>query len=268
MGESEGSVQPEGQGADSGESGGGFYQEYLQNEVPEDYREHVEPYLRSIESNANEKFREHAEYRKQYEPYDELNLSQYEPEGLANLLAFAELMEDEEKFKEWVTETGQKLGIGQELNQGDEFDDGDDGEFGELDLDTIRTAFGELLDDRLGPLEERLNSSDQERQSNEANQIIETKMEELHEQHGDFDEQAVYKLAFALSESSDDPIQAGFDEYQRIVGNIQTETVNGQVEQPAPPERGGGPANTNQKPPTDFAEASKMAKERLAQLHG
>lgn len=261
-------------GADQGADGGGFVDNYLTN-VPEDYRPHVEPYLRSIESNANERFREHAEFRDTWSPYGEIeyegntyNLADYEPEGLAQLLAFAELMSDPDEFKNWWESVGQQAGFYQQAldNDDDDFDLDDDGEFEGLSVDDIRSAVSELLDERLSPFEQRAQEQQLEADEQAAAQAIDTTMDQLREQFGEFDEQAVYRFAYAHADSAENPILAGFQDYQQFAAQIENGTINDKLGQPIAPEPGGGPANTNEKPPSDFAEAKKMAMERLAQM--
>lgn len=241
-----------------------FVNEHL-NSVPEDYRPHVEPYLRSIESNANERFREHADYRKQWEPYEELNLTDYDPEGLQGLLEFAELTQNPEQFKEWWTAVGQQSGFMNDLLPSE-----DDGEFDEedglegLDLETFKGALNELLDERLGPIQQREQEREVNQQIEQANTAIDQQMQALHDQHGEFDEQAVYRFAYAHAESSEDPIQAGFEDYMKFVAQIENQTVNGRVAQPPPPGSGEGPANTNSQAPTSFEDAKAMARERMS----
>src|ERR1700757_4296544 len=71
-----GAEEPEGQG---GEATGTptALESYLQT-VPEDQRQHVEPYLRDAEKNVNGRLQEAAEFRKTWEPFSQIEtLSQY-----------------------------------------------------------------------------------------------------------------------------------------------------------------------------------------------
>lgn len=276
MSESAESAQPsEGQDAGNDEGGFGTYQDYLNSQVPEDYRPHVEPFLRDIQSNAEAKFREHSDYRKEWEPYgnielgdgNSLNLKDYDPESLAGLIQFAELMGDESEFKNWWTTVGQEQGFLDEYTGEDDSEEFDDDEGLEgLNLDTFRTALEETLNERLAPFEERQQQEQYQREVDSANKAIDEQMQTLEDEHGEFDRDAVYRLAYAFADQSDDPIQAGFEEYMRVTGQAETNAVRGKLDAPAPPESGVGPANTSAQAPTQFSEASKMAKERLAQI--
>jgi hypothetical protein len=263
MGEQEGtteSVQPEGQGAEETS----FVGEYL-NSVPEDYRPHVEPYLKQIESNVNGKFSEHADYRKQWEPYGELGLTDYEPEDLQGLLQFAELMADEDAFKEWWKAAGQERGLIDELMpEGD--DDDDDLLDDENDFESLKSELAQMLDERLNPLYERELTREQEQMITQANESLDEQLAALKAKHGDFNEKAVLKFAYAhADEDAEGAIQKGFEDYQEMIGETEQSVVQRKSNTPGPPERGDGPANTSASPVTSYSEAKELARERLAQ---
>jgi hypothetical protein len=52
-----------------------------------------------------------------------------------------------------------------------------------------------------------------------------------------------------------------------FVGQVEQQTVEGKVNAPAPPESGEGPANTSAQPVTDWDDAKKAARERIAALN-
>lgn len=258
------------QGAEDGSQG--FYQDYLQNNVPDDYRPHVEGYLKEIEGNTNAKFREHSDYRKQWEPYSELGLSDYEPEQIETLLSFAQMVSDEsqgDNFAQWWNAIGQERGL---LNN--ENDEGGD-EDGELDLssmspDQLREMLTEVVDQRVGPLEQNQQTKERNELVSDANEAIESQMKEIEGTHGELSESAkqhIYKVAYALSETSDDPLGDAHKEYMDMVSEVQKSTVNGSLDTPKPPAPGGGPADTNTESPKTMEEASQMARVRLAALN-
>lgn len=260
------SVQPEGQGAE----GGGFVDQYLP-QVPEDYREHVEPYLRDIESNANQRFQEHAQYKEQWEPYEELGLTDYEPESLAQLLQFAELMNDPEAVHEWWNRLGEENGYIRELIDDYGLEDEDEGEEGEeeqYDPQILMTAMQQMLDERLAPVLERNQEYEEQERVKEADSEIQQRVDAIQNEY-DLSEdelQAVYKLSLAyIDTDGPDAITKGFADFQNLVGNVETNTVTKKAGGPSKPE-GEGKPNTAAKAPTDWNEAKEMAKERFAQL--
>ncbi len=248
--------------SDQGGDGGGFYQEYL-NKVPEDYRPHVEPYVKEVESNANKKFAEHAEYRKNWEPYEQLGINEYEPESLQQLLQFAELMQDEEQFKDWWKNTGETLGLFENEDDDLGIDDDDD------DFD-VESALDQIIEQRMQPFIQEKQERDYEEQVNQASEEVSNRLTELQEEHGlelDEEEQrVVYRFAYTYAddENEDDPIGKGFQDFQRLVGDIETSTVESKANAPAPPERPGKP-NTSPSPITDFKQAKEAALERFSQ---
>jgi hypothetical protein len=261
-----------------GAENSGTYVDYLNSDnVPEDYRPHVEPFLKQIQDNVESKFRDHAEYRKGWEPYEtltyndaEYQLQDYDPEGLAQLIAFAELTQDPEQFKEWWTNVGQQQGFYQELAEQfdpQEIDDDLDDELDDVTIDDFREVLNELLDERFAPFEQRQVEEQNQQQIEQASEAIDKQMEQLHEQYGEFDEQAVYRFAYSHSDSSENPILAGFQDYMNFVGQVEQQTVEGKVNAPAPPESGEGPANTSAQPVTDWDDAKKAARERIAALN-
>ncbi len=272
------SVQSGDQGADSQ---GGTYVDYLES-VPDEYRPHLEPFAKQIQDNAESKFREHAEYRSKWEPYEtitygdnEYNLEEYDPEGLGQLLAFADLASDPESFKTWWNNVGQEAGFISELseqfnpdaNEDDDFDLDDD--LDGVTIDDFKAVLNELLDERFAPIEQERQEQQSQQQIEQASEAIDDVMGQLHDQYGEFDDQAVYRFAYSYSDSVDDPskaILAGFQDYQKFVGQVEQGTIEGKINAPAPPESGEGRANTNAEPVTDWADAKRMAKERLAQI--
>jgi len=256
----------EAQGAESGE-GQGFVDQYLTT-VPEDYRPHVEPYVRDIERNTNSKFQEHAEYRKQWEPWEEIGISDYDPQAVAGLLEFAESVQDEGAFRDWWMKAGQETGLLNELlsqyQTGDDDEDWDDEDDSGFDPELVQQALDQYVDQKLQPFLEQQRTQQELIEWEETNNWIDDRMESLKEEYGEFDEQAVYKFAMAYSDSSDDPIGDGFQDYLNMVANIEQGTLQRKSNQPPAPQVP-GPANTNATAPTSFEDAKKLAKERLAQ---
>jgi hypothetical protein len=242
--------EPEGQGADDN----GLYD---LSAVPEDIRPYVVDELKKIEANATRKFQEHADFRKQWEPYQELGVDKVSPEEMEQLLDFLQIARDEQAFANWWEQVGEEFGL---------FDDEEpeeDGEFGEASDENIEQVVKNLLDERLGPVEARLSEDEQEQRVQAAWDEIQSQLAALREEHGDFDEDAVCQLAMAYG-GDEDAIQRGFEDFQRIAGHAERQFVEGNGDQPETPERGGAPS-ANSEPITDFAQATSIAKQRMAQ---
>lgn len=254
-------VQPnEGQG-ESGDIGS-FYD---LSEVPDDYREHIEPLLKKVQQNVDGKFREHADYRKQWEPYESLNLNEYEPEDIERLLNFATMInEDEDGFKEWWQKVGDELGFLDSYLESDLDEDDDDLLDGEIDMSTVQQAISEQVEQALSPILDRFRNEDQKDAVQQANQLIDSQIEALKKEHGEFDEQAVFR--FAMGYEGEDAVLKGFEDYQKFVNGIKIDTVNGKIKNAPGNTEGEGRANTNAEPVRDFKDAKEIARERLADL--
>src|SRR4051812_42386476 len=108
-------AQPGAEGADGqGQAGApdnpnGLYPDL--SGVPESVRAQVESLLKEYDGNVTRKFQEAAEYRKQWEPYGELGITDVDPTELSDLMAFREIASDPEAFKEWHQAIGEQLGL-------------------------------------------------------------------------------------------------------------------------------------------------------------
>lgn len=226
--------------------------------VPEDYRPHVERIAKEMEGNVTRKFQEAADQRKEWTPYEELGIKDYQPEDIEQLLQFAEIASDENLFKEWWKEVGSEYGfidsIQGEVDDDDDFEDDDD------DVDP-QQLLDELLDQKLAPFLEKERQSEEQQLIEEAESQIESELKALKDEHGEFDEDAVLSLALAHGDE-DNPIAKGFEDYARIVGDTESNTITRKVNSPEPPE-GPGKPNTHQPNPTDWNEVKDMARERL-----
>lgn len=259
----QGAAGVESQGASAPE---GLYGEVLQA-IPEHLRDAVEPHLKQWSGTVNQKFREAADYRKQWEPYEELGLTDVPPEQLQELLGLHQLAQDPDKFGEWLLKEAEAREL-LDPDGDDEFDFGDedglDGPQG-FDQEGLKSMFSELLDERLKPIEERFSKSDEEERIAEANKQVDATLKELADEHGEFNQEAVMKLSLAHAKEGiigPEAIKAGFADFQSIAGTAEAGMFKQKSEQPETPERGGRPA-TAQQPITDFKEATKQA---LAQV--
>lgn len=242
-------AQPEGQGGD-GENGLGLYD---LSAAPDELRPLLEAELKKVEGNVTRKFQEHAEYRKRFEP-----LEQIPPDELTGLMEFRQLASDPEQFADWWTQVGESMGLlepdGEDAIEGEE--EGTDGL-----VQSITEQVMAALDQRLGPLEQRYVSQEQETRMQQATQQVESELSELQQQHGDFDQDAVCQLA--LAHEGPDAIRKGFEDYQRIIGNTERGMVEQKLAGPAGGGEAGGRPDTHPEPVTSFGDASRLALERL-----
>lgn len=240
-------VAPEGQGADTTDSG---YAQYLDSVAPE-IREQVEPLFKEFDGNVTKKFQEHAEYRKGWAPYEEIGVNELEPEQLKGLLDFANLAKDPEQFSEWWKAAGDEMGLF------DKFGGQEDPEL-ELEDDLSPEKIQELVNkqvaERLGPVEQTLQQQQQESKAAQANAEVADAMKAIRSDNASFFEgdaeqqktveQGIARLAYSYTDdnalSPAEMIQKGFADYREMVGQGEKSLFADKSKQPPPPEGEGG----------------------------
>lgn len=249
-----------GEGGAGGEAqdGGSLDELYDLSSVPEELRSVVEPIIRQVQGNVTKRFQEHADLRKQWEPLSQVEgLTDVPAEELSELLGFREIAADPEQFDEWLA--GIALAIHKETPErfeaiferlgtesglfGDEGDGEGEGD-GESDvLDQMR----QLLDERLGPVEEKLNGQDAEGRVEAAKQKLTTDLEQIGAKHketygddAEVDEDTVKQLAFAYG-GADDAIEKAYGDWLRVTGKAEGDLVDEKLGQPKSGPAGGAP---------------------------
>lgn len=242
----------DGQGADA--PGGGLYD---LASAPDELRPYLEAELKKIEGNATRKFQEHAEYQKRMAPLEEMGLHDVDPEELQELLQIRQYAQDPEQFRSWWETLGEQLGYFEP--------DGEPGAEGEQEppdqSQELMAKFQQMLDERLGPVEQQARSQAEEQRVEQERTAISEELSELREQHGEFDENVVCQLALAYADD-DDAIAKGFADYQRLVGGAERGLLANKSDQPSAPMGGGQPASNVEEIKT-FDDAKKAAMERL-----
>lgn len=258
--------------------GNDLYQSYLQD-VPEEVHDHVINALKSQDAEITKRFQSQADRMK---PFEELGVFDQEPEMIGQFLSLNQSMqaalegdpEAKEAVYSWWDQVGDALEFYEGEDEGAEDDLGDD-DFDLMDMD--KKGFQQMLQQQImeaiGPLAQHLQSKEQQEAEQlalqEANQQIDGWIDELKSAHPDLfggedgekvlDE--VLELAELFAESSDNPIQAGFEKYQSLVGKGESSLFGKKTEQPAVPERQ-GPANTTP-PATTMKNARDAALEHV-----
>jgi hypothetical protein len=250
-------VSPNGAEPEGGDASGGLYD---LASVPEDLRPHVEPHLKAIEANITKKLQENSESLKRWEPYEELGIGDIDPQNLQQLLEFAEMAQDEDKFAEWFRETGDRLGLMESPDDDLDFDF----EENELTPEKVEQLIAKAVAENIQPVNQRL----QERETKEAEQAamyeITDQLDAMKAEHGDdLDTDAVLQLAYAYAdEDPDNAINRGFEDYQRLVGKGEAGLFAKKAGQPESPEGPGRASNAPQQI-TTFDEAKAAALDRL-----
>lgn len=236
--------------------------------------------LSNIESKLGQRFQDHAEYRKGWEPFDPLRdaISEYGPDGVQQLLALGEMVKDPtqatsiisdpDSFRELWQAWGEHLGYqGQSEQQPGEQPGGGE---------EIPPWAQEIIDWKQQQ-EQASQTEAQERQQAEADKAFEQAMQELSGgEHADLFkrgeddkptpvEQGVAGHAALLIGNGvpiADAVKKGMELVQQIRGQGQTDLVREKLRQPEPAVRGGG-ADTRPKRARTFDEAEARVDERL-----
>ena len=263
--QTEGAEAPEVQGAEDEASG-----LYDLTSVPDELKPHLEPHLKAIEGNVTRKFQEYSEKVKGWEPYEELGVNDIDPETLGGLLEFAELANDPEQFSEWWKETGERLGLfdgieSDEDEDDDLYDEDDDFDLEGLTPEKVQKLVADAVTENLSPLYEQMERSEQERAEQAMYQEITDTLDEIVQEHGEVDTDAVLQLAFAyVDDDPDNAIQKGFADYQRLVSAGEARLFNGKANSTGAGAEPEGAASLTPEPaPNDFRSAKQQAIARM-----
>jgi hypothetical protein len=252
-------VQPEAgavNDAGQGQESSGLYD---LSSIPEQFRPSVEPVFKQWEANVTKKFQDHSEYRKQWEPYEQLGVNNVDPQQLEALLSFNELANDPEQFDQWLQATAQERGLFEQMNQEDDL-------FGapaepQFDPEQIQ----QMIAEQVGPLYEQAQAQQEQAAIQSAAETIQGQLDELREKHGEFPEEVVCQLAMAYD--TPDGIDRAFADYQNIIAQTERGVVENKLQEPSVPERG-GQANTSAPQTNSWEDARAAAIARLRANQG
>lgn len=243
---------PAGQGA---ETGGSDLTSHLLSSVSPAFRPDAERLLGEWNKSAQQKFQEAAEYRKQWEPYEALNLPQIPQEELTELLQFREIAQDPQRFAEWHRQIGDLLAEGEEPE-------------GEPGVETDPEASNNLppeVQQKLQQFEEWMQHQEAERAVQETASRIRGQLDGIRKENPDLtDEDEEMICTLALKYEDQDAVQKGFADFQKFASRFERGVFEQKSGGPEPAVSGGSNA-TATKPVTSFEEAAAMARERLAQ---
>jgi hypothetical protein len=249
--------------SDPGQGATDFQGLYDLSAAPEELRPLLEAELKKVDANVTQRFMEHAEFKKKLGPLAEIEgLADVPPEDLKELMEFRELAGDEEQFESWWFAVGKELGFFDD--DGNPAEPGSNGN-GEPAGGLSEEKIAQLVQQAVGPLAERLEQFESQGQSEKAQQAatqeVESQLAALREEHGEFDEKLVRRLARDYV-SEPDFIRKGFEDMLRITGQAQSQLVGDKLDQPSPANRGGRPDTTTE-PITTFDQAKAAALQRL-----
>jgi len=251
-------VQPtpaEGQG--DGATDSGLYD--LDSVAPE-VRDQLVPHLKAIEGNVTKKFQEAADYKKQWQPYEELGLGDIEPQQLQGLLEFASQARDPEWFANWWQTAGNEQGLFEKFAKGPEAET-DLGLEDELSPEKLKELIAEEMGNRLSPIEKALQEQETARREEKANEEIATAFSKLEVDNADLFKgdaqqkeqvkEAVLRLAHSYADDGklgvEELIGKGLEDYQRLIGQGESSLFAKKADQPQTPEGPGAPSTSPEK---------------------
>lgn len=246
------------QGTETADSG---YAQYLDS-VPPEIREQVEPLFKEFDGNVTKRFQEHAEYRKAWEPYEELGLKDVDPESVRQLLEFAQFAQNPEQFDQWLKAAAEERGLFSNGNEELGLEEVED-----LSPEKVQELIAEQVAERLNPIQEKLQAQEQERLEQEASKEITSKLEGIRKDNPNLPEGAedvIIRLAYSYADEDGDPVAKGFEEYKTLIGQGEKGLFDQKSSQPQPPE-GPGAASTSDEKITSFNDPrlKAMAAERM-----
>lgn len=253
-----------------GYQGSDLYRSVLEK-IPEDLRPQVEGTLKEWDRGVTKRFQEAAELRKQLEQFQELGVTDMDREDLEAAVGLVKLAaEDPDAFDEWLLSVAVERGLidpdalvdQQQLVEPDT----ENGVAG--DGVDIEERVQQLLEEKLSPFQEYLAQQEYERSVAEAERLIDEKLAELRERHGDFDEEAILVIANGIlaqnPQAGPQAIEDAFNMFSKLSAQGQQKLLEQSQNQPAPAERGGAP-NVGAQPIRSFRDAREQA---LAALRG
>jgi hypothetical protein len=240
---------------------------------------------KQIQGNVTRRFQEHADFRKTWEPFSQVEgLTDLPPEELQELVQFREIASDPAQFDDWIVGIAEamaeadpdrfqavfgRLGESTGLFGDDGEDEEGDGDGG-IDMESMREMFTEMLDERLGPIEQHVNHSSQESRVNAAREQIANELEQIADEHKkQFDEELdedarthIKRLALSF-DGAENALQEAYREHLRITGQAQGELIDEKLGQPRPGVNGGRADTAPEAYGADDPDLKKAALQRL-----
>lgn len=254
------------------EGSGGLFDPYLQT-VPEEHREVVQSYLADAAKNVNGRLEEAATLRNTFGPYQEIEgFTQYDPESLGQLIQWHQgVTASPAALREFVISAAAEAGltiaeaaaVEQEAAAG-----------GATTQAQIAQLVNEMAEQRVAPLQERLDQFDFNRAVDSENQLITDAFTKIEAEAGVklTDEQRVVIMDLGMAampgdqqtlSAGHDWVRAGFDRYRQVAGEAQKAFVDQKLQQPQGSLAPGGIELPQAA--TGWKEGSDRARERLRQ---
>jgi hypothetical protein len=236
-------AQPaEGQGGGGGESGGAPYQSFLDRIQDEEARSIAEEGFKSFDSNVAKKFSEHAAYRKQWAPYEELGLRDTDPQMVQWAMQLAQAAQtNPQQFYEWVNgDYASQYGLAQQ-QQPDEY-----GGYEDPNQQLVQRM--EQLEQMLSGVDGRFQQQEMQAAQQDAMRMIEGQIAKIEKEAGDaFDREALEMVLPHFTETAqtreelENAVPRAWEALQGLLNKTEQRTFAGKLNAGRAPEGSGMP---------------------------
>jgi predicted enzyme related to lactoylglutathione lyase len=238
------------------------YQQYL-DQIPEEFREQVEPAFKQWDASVTQRFQEASEFRKQWEPFEQIGLHNRDPQAVQWGLSVYDNLNNPQAIKAWYEEYAQANGLADPTPQEPQQQFGED-----LYVDPV----AQQTQQALSQIQEQMSQLNQWRQQQEeqsrlaqAQQLIDQQVAAIEAEHpGEFDRERV--APFIDKYINTDPqnaVSRGFSDYQAMIAWAQQQYAQQKANQPNAA-LSGGTASVAPEPVKTLKEAERLAFEALS----
>ena len=267
-------VQPDPGQGDVDVTGGQPYADYL-TRVPEEVRGDVEPIFKDWNSNVNRRFEEHAEYKRSWEPYE--NVRQHQPEAVTEALQlYQAALNDPQAFQQWFEQYAAERGLTPKQAAAEL-----EPEAMTFDQYDPNAQLQQLLDQKLSPLQSQMEqfiSRQQELEQQATVQALSEQVgqeiaklraehakdlpEKVQEQLEDIIERFGMRYAGEPGATPEQVVRRAWADFESLSNQLQTGALQSKVDQPEPAVSGevadGAPPQIR-----TLAEANKIALQQM-----
>jgi hypothetical protein len=242
-------------------------------EVPQEYRQYIDPILSEINKNAGNKINEYSEKLSGWEPYEELGVNQLEPETVGQLMGILEMMgkaeEDPSELEGWYNELGEHFGFAEKGNAGtgeeEEEYDGSEG----MSPDDLKNLIAQTVQEQITPFQQTQEQFAEKEGLEQAEGVLNTELSEVAKEFGVQElspeaEEAICTFALKHEGQGQGAVIKGAEEYKQMIEAAEGNIFDAVAAQPEVPE-GPGTPNTNAEPIRTFKDAKAAVEAALVQ---
>ena len=262
-------VQPDVSEGQGGAGGDAPYAEYL-NRIPEEARGAAEEAFKAWDANLTPRFQEASEYKRSWEPYEQLGVNQLPPDQVEWALGFHQAATtNPQAVQEWYQAYAQQHGLQAAQQAAEEFSQqpADESLLG-YDPQVLQQHVQQAIQPMQQQLEQMAQWREQQEyqaREQEAQAFVESQLEALKSEPG-FDREGVEMFVANHMDNPTQAVKLAFEDFQRFRGNIERQFAQSKVDTPAAPESGGG-ADVSVPERHSLSEANDRARAMLAQMN-